>query len=678
MIAITTEAAIQGATSIGPSNASMPISTWRRSSWLLPWTALWLVGCGGDGGGGASPTPTPSPTLISIALTPASLSLEPNATATVGVIGTYSDGSTKSLAAAGELFRSSNTAVAAVSASGVVAARCGAPTGATATITATDSASGLTTAASSATQVSLGTTLTLCSIALQPPTLSLAPLGAAQLTVIGTYSDGTVQALAAANESFAISNAAVASISAAGVLTVAAGAPTGTTATATARDIVSGLGTSASASTVITVSPSVTLSSIALSPATLVLAPNATAQVTVTGTYSDGSTQVLPATEETFSSSNGAVATVAANGVVTISGTAMANATATISAADPTTNLSTAAANSTQVTVSGVSSNGPPTATSASAAATTAQKNAQCTVIQPFYWEIGDANSALASGSPTPSGGSAVTASSRFSIASASKWIYGMYVVQKRGAAANLTDSDIQFLTFQSGYTYMGSDTSGATCTAPSSGADSINNCLTLPSTTTPGKFMNSQNPTTTGVFDYDSGHEENHAGQFQPEINALDTTQLGSTINAGLGISGITLRYNQPLLAGGIYASAADYTPILRAVLSGQLAMLEAWGTNAVCAWSVGTGCSAAFSPINAQHWHYSIAHWVEDDPATGDGAFSSAGAFGFYPWIEANKRYYGVISRYAPATGAIQNGLQSALCGHEIRAAWESGQAQ
>ncbi len=542
--------------------------------------ALCLVGCGGGGGGASSPTPTPVPTLTSIALTPASLSLEPNANATVSVVGTYSDGSTKPLAASGEVFSSSNTAVATVSASGVVAAQCEAPAGATATIKATDSASGLTTAAAGATGVSLGSTLTLCSIALQPLTLSLAPQGAAQLTVFGTYSDGSVQALPAANESFATSNSAV--------------------------------------------------------------------------------------------------ATVAADGMVTISAAALASATATISATDRNTNLSTAAANSTQITVSGVSSAGPPTATSASAAAATAQSNAQCSVIQPFYWEIGDAGTALASGSPTPSGGSAVTASSRFSIASASKWIYGMYVVQKRGAAADLTAGDIQFLTFQSGYTYMGSDTTSATCTAPSSGADSINHCLTLPSTTTPGKFMDSQNPATVGLFDYDSGHEENHAGQFQPEINALDTTQLGSTIAAGLGISGISLHYNQPLLAGGIYAGAADYTPILRAVLGGQLAMLQALGTNPVCAWSTGTGCNAAFSPINSQHWHYSIAHWVEDDPTNGDGAFSSPGAFGFYPWIEANKRYYGVISRSVPANGVIQNGLQSALCGHEIRAAWESGQPQ
>jgi hypothetical protein len=218
--------------------------------------------------------------------------------------------------------------------------------------------------------------------------------------------------------------------------------------------------------------------------------------------------------------------------------------------------------------ITAATTDGAPTATSAAAATATALNNAQCTVIQPFYWEIGNATAAIVTGSATPDGGTAVLSSTRMSIASASKWIYGTYVVQKRGGAANLTAADIPFLTFTSGYTYMGSDTQGATCTAPTAGADSINYCLTLPSTTSPGHSFNQVNPATAGVFDYDSGHEENHAGQFQPEINALDTAALGGAIASGLEISGITLRYNQPLLAGGIYASADDYSPILRAIL--------------------------------------------------------------------------------------------------------------
>jgi Bacterial Ig-like domain (group 2) len=417
-----------------------------------------------------------------------------------------------------------------------------------------------------------------------------------------------------------------------------------------------------------------TLTSIGLTPPGVLLSPGGTQQLAVVGTYSDGTTQTLAAGSEVFQSSSPDVVSVSVTGLVTVSESALPGSSATISATDTASGEVTSTANTTLVTVQASAA---PTANSATAVMLTAENNAQCTVIQPFYWEIGNQEVALASGSSTAAGGTPVTSSSKFPIASASKWIYGMYVVQQRGAAGNLTASDIRFLTFQSGYTYMGSDTSGPTCTAPGSGANSINYCLTLPSATT-GEFMNSQNPATEGVFDYDSGHEENHAGQFQPEINSLDTTRLGAAIVSGLGVSGITLYYNQPLLAGGIYASADDYSPVLRAVLSGQLAMLGALGSNPVCAWSVGSGCNAAYSPIYTQHWHYSITHWVEDDPTNGDGAFSSPGAFGFYPWIEANKHYYGVISRYAAANGEIQNGLQSALCGHELRAAWETGQQQ
>jgi hypothetical protein len=68
-----------------------------------------------------------------------------------------------------------------------------------------------------------------------------------------------------------------------------------------------------------------------------------------------------------------------------------------------------------------------------------------------------------------------------------------------------------------------------------------------------------------------------------------------------------------------------------------------------------------------------------VEDDPTTnGDGAFSSPGAFGFYPWIEASKNYYGVISRQAGSGNGEQEGYASAQCGRLIRHAWDPGAQQ
>lgn len=420
--------------------------------------------------------------------------------------------------------------------------------------------------------------------------------------------------------------------------------------------------------------PPVTLTAIALSPLTVSLAPGDSRQLTVTGTYSDGTTKTLPASGETFTSSDSATVSVSASGMATAAADAMSGLIVTINAVDSASGLRTSTNDSTVVTIT--PPNGPPTPGSVAAVTQTAAGNARCTAIQPFYWEIGNGDRALASGSSTQPGGTPVASSTRLPIASASKWIYGMYVAQVRGGAANLTAEDIRFLNFTSGYTYMDTLLQSATCTAPASGPNSINHCLTLPSST-PGKTYASYDPATDGLFFYNPGHEENHAGIYQPEISDLDTSQLGAAIAAGLGVSGIELRYSQPLLAGGVVASADDYSPLLRAVLTGQLAMRDALGTHAVCAWP-GIGCDAVHSPAVTVHWHYSMAHWVEDDPATGDGAFSSPGAFGFYPWIDSERKYYGVISRLAAAQGQIQNGLASSFCGHELRVAWETGVAR
>lgn len=85
--------------------------------------------------------------------------------------------------------------------------------------------------------------------------------------------------------------------------------------------------------------------------------------------------------------------------------------------------------------------------------------------------------------------------------------------------------------------------------------------------------------------------------------------------------------------------------------------------------------------TPIPAtESWHYSIGHWVEDDPQVGDGAFSSPGAFGFYPWISADKRFYGLVAReqrHGVMSGdpSDKPAIASVACGHEIRAAWMDG---
>src|ERR1700691_6418386 len=97
--------------------------------------------------------------------------------------------------------------------------------------------------------------------------------------------------------------------------------------------------------------PAPFLTSIALSPLTVSLPAGGTQQLTVTGTYSNGTTAALPASGQTFASSNLAGATVNAAGLVTVAANAATNATATISATPTAPGLSASAAHSTVITV---------------------------------------------------------------------------------------------------------------------------------------------------------------------------------------------------------------------------------------------------------------------------------------------------------------------------------------
>jgi hypothetical protein len=290
----------------------------------------------------------------------------------------------------------------------------------------------------------------------------------------------------------------------------------------------------------------------------------------------------------------------------------------------------------------------------------------------PYYWEIGDRDGVIAGGSVgKDTTGVSVTAATKLSIASASKWIYATYVTQSRGAASRLTRQDIDFLHFTSGYVNI--DSPGTACPRTSS-PDTVNQCLLR--SNAQGESFAAQDPAAIGRFHYNGGHMENHASQLTT-LGNVDVSSLGTVMQSLLG-QGVTIGYTQPLMSGGIRTSAQSYGLVLRHILDGSLAMGDALGTHPVCTRASAT-CNASFSPIR-EAWHYSLGHWVEDDSRShGDGAFSSPGAFGFYPWIDSTKRYYGVISR--AASGSVtgeQEGYASAQCGRLLRRAFMTGVEQ
>lgn len=290
----------------------------------------------------------------------------------------------------------------------------------------------------------------------------------------------------------------------------------------------------------------------------------------------------------------------------------------------------------------------------AAAEATARSAGNACGALGPFYWEIGDKAGVLASGSVTPAGSTtSYQATTVMSVASASKWIYAAYYIQRRAGA--LSDEDVKLLNFRSGYTSFG------ICQR----ADTVDTCL--------ARGTNGDHSAETdGFFYYDGGHMQKHASL--NGLGDMDNAALSAEVSSQLG-DDIAFSYTQPQPAGGGVTSAAGYARFLRKVLAGDLVMRGLLGSNPVCT-NPRTCPTALATPTPGDFsGHYSLGHWVEDDPATGDGTFSSAGAFGFYPWINSTRTYYGIVARLAAAAGA---GFDSLSCGRLIRMAWTTGEVQ
>jgi hypothetical protein len=276
-----------------------------------------------------------------------------------------------------------------------------------------------------------------------------------------------------------------------------------------------------------------------------------------------------------------------------------------------------------------------------------------CGEIRPFYWEMGSQSEKLVGGSVTREGDPLTySASTRINLGSASKWIYAAYVAQLR--EGELEAADIDALSLRSGYTNM------ADC---------------YPYQTVRGCFAYGDNelyvPEDDGKFVYDGGHMQAHAVSLG--LGPLDRKEFAAEVKSLLGEQ-LPVGFSLAMPSGGANATASGVAAFLRKMMNGQLVLGGMLGTNAVCASPSACPDIALRSPAPEDEvWHYSLGHWVEDDPSQGDGAFSSPGTLGYYPWIAPDKRTYGLIARDAGPS----NWAASSRCGRILRQAWRTGSA-
>lgn len=296
------------------------------------------------------------------------------------------------------------------------------------------------------------------------------------------------------------------------------------------------------------------------------------------------------------------------------------------------------------------------------AAKTAASTDPMCTTdkLGDFYWEIGNAadNAPIVSASQ---GGGSVRSNTYFNIASASKWIFGAYVLEKKGINQVRSNNSLKDgLRFMSGYTGFNEDACA--------GTTNVAACYSA------GMGDNTEQPNqnTINKFDYDSGHDQKLAVK-DMGLGNFTANQLDTEYQNTIGLSkGFNMAALDPLMAGGMMGTATDYALFLKKIMKQELVIGSYLGDEAVCALPSACPGKVVFSPILLMNepWTYSYNHWVESEKGNGSiDAYSSPGKWGFYPWISPDRKYYGILSRHDKAAGAY---VESVKCGRQIRKAF------
>ncbi len=117
------------------------------------------------------------------------------------------------------------------------------------------------------------------------------------------------------------------------------------------------------------------------------------------------------------------------------------------------------------------------------------------------------------------------------------------------------------------------------------------------------------------------------------------------------------------PRLAGGMHWHAEEYLEFLEAIYTEEIlnvALIDLMTSDQISNATI--GYSPALVGV-AEDWHYGFGNWIEchanPNNCTQTTRISSPGAFGAYPFIDYENKYYGIIARQG-ALGTFRNGYE------------------
>lgn len=122
------------------------------------------------------------------------------------------------------------------------------------------------------------------------------------------------------------------------------------------------------------------------------------------------------------------------------------------------------------------------------------------------------------------------------------------------------------------------------------------------------------------------------------------------------------------PWLAGGGASSPLDYARFQQALLSGAILPNT---RHIMFADHTADPVNLLFSPVQSlTEWHYGLGVWLECSDTTwteacpGEMMYSSGGGLGWFPWIDMQNGYYGLVARRGlPLTGALGPSVELAF---------------
>ena len=268
-------------------------------------------------------------------------------------------------------------------------------------------------------------------------------------------------------------------------------------------------------------------------------------------------------------------------------------------------------------------------------------RHRNCVKFDSFIWEVGDTEKVITrdfslKGAP-PSEKALVP------LHEVSAFIFATYAAQM--TQGNFTPAQINDLTMRSGYTAPMSQN----CRA----ATSFGSCFRNMSETRGAE----------GTFFYGPAPLKKMAVDMG--LGTFRDGDLRDEYSSALGAPATHFQFETTRILDGLRMSPNNLSRFIRHLLSGNLKMNDMLGQHAVCLDPSQCQAPVTYAPA-PRNRDYSLGHWVEKNPATGETeAFSMAGKSGIYVWISGDRKYYGYM---IPRDDGINRSMDGIACGRAM----------